>query len=332
MARLEISIATRNSAGYYRWPFVWIGDEPHPAPGCAPQDEVFRHTLSSGLSVKILREGLFIFDFSGFKEGRFSHPFNFSFCEGAEIQLYRCRVLNTHILCLHSALCKAGKASSTRTMVVDPSNLILFKSLDDREPSVGDLFLQLLLEKRDSDAPSCLSERSETIRLDVIEKSFGLLDRIMERPGDYLLPLTDLYARAAVAYQNHNYSLALVTAWTVTEQLLRMQWKRYLEDNRDRKVEEVYQSFINAERKKRLTEGREYSAAVVAEILSLCDELTPNDYNDLNQVRKARNGWIHDVMPVSMENALLSLDLACRMLMHVERIDLTAALTLSYPH
>jgi hypothetical protein len=39
---LQISIPTRNSAGYYKWPFVWVGDEPSSTPGGSLGTEVFR--------------------------------------------------------------------------------------------------------------------------------------------------------------------------------------------------------------------------------------------------------------------------------------------------
>jgi hypothetical protein len=331
MARLEISIPTRNSAGYYKWPFVWVGSEPHSAPDDSPGAEVFRQDLSCGLSVKVLREGLFVFDFSGTNRGKFTDPLNFSFHEGAEIQLYRCRVLNTHLLCLQTAQMKAGGPYSSRAMVVDPSDLILFKSLDDSDPSVGDLFLRFLFEKRDDPAVAeYLSRRSENIRLDVVEKSFEVLDRIMLRPDDNLLTLTDLFARANLAYQDHNYSVALIIAWAVIEKLLRTLWNRYVEANRKRIVDAEPQTFINADRRKRLIEGREFTAAVISEILSLCDELLLSDYNDINLVRKARNEWMHSVAGVSMDLAGLAMKVAGRMMMHVERIDLAAIQTLAY--
>jgi hypothetical protein len=331
MARLEISIPTRNSAGYYKWPFVWVADEPSSLPGGSLDREVYRKDLSCGLSVKVLREGLFVFDFSGAKRGKFTDPLNFDFNEGAEIQLYRCRVLNTHLICLQSAQMKAGGPYSSRVMVVDPSDLILFKSLDDTNPSVGDFFLELLFEKRDDPAVAdFLSRRSDTIRLSVIENSFEMLNRIMLRSDDYLLTLTDLFARSGFAYQDHNYSLTLVGAWTITEQLLRTLWSRYVEANRERIIEEKAQTFINADRKKRLTEGREFTAATITETLSLCDELSLENYNDINSVRRTRNDWMHKVAGVTMKDAGLALDVACRMLMMVERIDLAAIHSLGY--
>jgi hypothetical protein len=283
------------------------------------------------LSVKVLREGLFVFDFSGTKKGKFTDPINFSFHDGARVQVYRCRVLNTHLACLHSAQMKGGGPYSSHVMIVDPSDLILFKSLDDTDPSIGDVFLQLLLEKRSDPAiADYLSRRSDRIRLDVIEKSFETLDRIMARPDDYLLTLIDLYARSGFAHQDHNYSLALVGAWTIIEQLLRTLWNRYVEANRNRVIDKKAQSFINTDRKKLLTKGREFTAAIISEILSLCDELPLKNYNDISLVRKARNDWMHKVAEVSMDMAGLAMDVACRMLMDIERIDLSAIFTLAY--
>jgi hypothetical protein len=331
MARLEISMPTRNTAGYYKWPFVWIGNEPYSAPTGSPGMEVCRQSLSCGLSVKVLQEGLFVFDFSNTEKGKFIDALNFNFDDGAEIQLYRCRVLNTHILCLHTAQMQAGGSYSSRAMVVNPSDLILFKSLDDPDPSVGDVFLQLLLEKHDNPAVAeYFSRRTDRIQLDVIGKSFKMLDRIMVRPDDYLLTLIDLYARSGLAYQDHNYSLALVGAWTITEKLLRILWNRYVHANRERIVKNKAQTFINADRRKRLTEGREFTAAIISETLSLCDQISLRDYNDVSLVRRARNDWMHSVAGIPRDSARLAMDVACRMLMHVERVDLAAIHSLVY--
>src|SRR6185436_11810346 len=98
-----------NAAAYYYWPGLWVGSRP---PGSSPfldittlGDEVYRTSLPGSIEVKVLREGMFIFDFSGWPPGR-------SLPEGdipndfdaiATVILRRVAILNAHLACLYTA-------------------------------------------------------------------------------------------------------------------------------------------------------------------------------------------------------------------------------------
>jgi hypothetical protein len=135
------------------------------------------------------------------------------------------------------------------------------------------------------------------------------------------LTVTDLLMRAAVLYQDSNFSVCLEMAWTATEHLVDRLWTSFIEANRSREVSGKTVPFINADRRTRL-EGRDYSASVVIEILSLEDLIPWNLYGDLTRVRIARNKWLHSMQIVDSETASLAMWTAERMLAQVEGIEL----------
>jgi hypothetical protein len=119
------------AAAYYHWPPVWVGGAPswaiYPPQHAKAEidvsvldDEVYRDTLSSGMPVRVLREGVFIFDFSSWEPGRSlpEAPFP-GFAELASVALRRASVMNAHLACLYTAMAQLQIQSSI-PMVVTP--------------------------------------------------------------------------------------------------------------------------------------------------------------------------------------------------------------------
>lgn len=75
-------------------------------------------------------------------------------------------------------------------------------------------------------------------------------------------------------------------AWSIIEAALFREWKDYLDKCKQSGID------ISAKRTDKLT-GRDFTASVVQETLNLAGVLTNNDYAEIDEVRKARNNWIH---------------------------------------
>jgi hypothetical protein len=117
--------------------------------------------------------------------------------------------------------------------------------------------------------------------------------------------------------------------WTIAERLLRTLWRRYVGENRQREIDGDTVNFIMGARRKALLEDtRTYSAAVVSEILSLTGQIPLELYREQAAARSARNNWVHDLKPVSREQAQASVKVAEQMLRLVENIDLEVPLSL----
>jgi len=106
---------------------------------------VYRTDLPVGIKVKVLREGMFIFDFSGWPPGcAIQNDKPDAFDAMAAVILQRVAVINTHLACLYTALSRRQHCALDK-MIVTPSELISLKSLDDTGMSFGDLVFVLWL-------------------------------------------------------------------------------------------------------------------------------------------------------------------------------------------
>jgi hypothetical protein len=319
---------TKNAAAYYHWPPVWVGGGPPISRiDIGPSmrgEEVYRASLAVGIRGKVLREGMFIFDFSDWVPGCFPPDSSqLGFDGAAAVILQRAAVLNAHLVCLHTALSR-GQNFVLPKMVVSPLDLISLRSLDDTELSVGESAAAVLAAARYG--PTHARFRVIVIEINTVHESFQLLDTILQHETPYALLIADLYARACKAYEDHNYGLCLVTAWAIIEKLLQQIWTRYVEANRQREIDGAEEIFINKDRRKRLTEGRDFTASMISEILSLMDYLPFELYRELSTVRQARNNWIHSLEPVSRGDAERSVRVTEQMLKLVDGINLEVPL------
>lgn len=95
--------------------------------------------------------------------------------------------------------------------------------------------------------------------------------------------------KASKEYENHNLSYALLLAWLVIESVLTDKWESYLRKSADGTSGKKR---INSERNKVLT-GRDYTISVITNFLELANEITLDQYSNLDTIRKVRNKIIH---------------------------------------
>lgn len=329
----------RNVAAYYHWPTLWLGGAPRASGGNIHLDEVDEevHTeaLTSGIKVKALKEGMFKFDFSEWEPGR-APPENISmdFDTTAAIVLKRTSLMNAHLACLHTSISRPDiddRRFVLDKMVVSPSDLILFGSLDKYEiecvasdPRVGWLMTTRYASTYRQDYYNTMDTRlmgRQVVDSETIAESFSLLGEILSNPDQNAIFLVELCLRSCKACEDHNYALSLVTAWSVVENLLQRSWSRYIDDQRDRRGEDG-EVFVNSARRDKLTDGRDFTASVISEFLSLADVIPFDLYQILSKVRKARNDWMHELRPVTRLDANAAVVLAQRMLNFVDKLGI----------
>lgn len=326
------------ATAYYHWPGLWIDAAPdfadardHRLPTevdlTAVADEMMRVRVSDALQVKVLREGRFVFGFADDDSDERA-----SFDERAAIAIRRVTMMNAHLVCLYTAVARTERFLLPK-LVVAPMDTISSRDLDDTGYAVSDARTAHLLQ---ADAPgsyNLLSPASSDWRIRgrtvisrvAVHESFALLTAVLEHETGHLLAMLDLYARACRAYEDHDYSISLVASWTIVERLLDALWERYIEQNREREVDGHREPFINADRKQRLT-GRDFTASIVAEILSLLDVVPNRLFVDLGIVRAARNQWLHTMRPVERATAERAVDVALELLRRAENLDVEAPL------
>lgn len=265
-------------------------------------DEVYRKDLGCGISVVVLREGLFVFDFSkwGDAKGVPKNGFATTPMYGA---LERVAVLNTHLACLYTVV-QSLQHQSIPKMVLSPGNLFSMSFQPpylggscSNEPQWSPFSLSRFVSTYNPNYPPGLDFRIISRRINLtpsaIEKSFELFEKALGSNTMRIIAVADLYLRSCSVCEEHNFALSTVLAWTACEKLLNVLWERHIDDcDRENSVPDA--KFVNRTRKERLM-GANFTASVVIEILSLANHIDFALYEKLNKVRRARNNWVHDL-------------------------------------
>jgi hypothetical protein len=325
-----------NAVAYYLWPPVWVGDArpEHKVPYdiSVLGQEVYRKTLSSGIGVRVDRDGMFTFDFSGWPAGQAPSEDLGEFESRVRVTATRTQVLNAHLVCVYTAMFRLESWTLAK-MLVTPVELIKRKSLDSPNMGMMDTRVTWLLMARypvsySSQFPPQLdprlSSRGALVTIRAVEESFRLLSHVLAHENEDALVLVDLFARSCKTFEEGHYSVSLTESWTVTEKMLDVLWSRFVKAGTEQTVDIGGQAvpMIDKRRKDFLKDDRSFSASVRSEVLCFTGKLPHDLYLRLGQVRKARNQWIHDVEPVSMQTAHESAKVAEEMLRLVEGVDL----------
>jgi hypothetical protein len=318
---------------YYHWPGIWVGDAPRREAN-APlggenfvladlQEEVFADEID-GLQIRVLREGRFLFDFSNWPE--YSDPPNeHQFDEQTAIAVRRAELLNSHVLCLHVALSRLQRFALQKP-VVSPLEFISYEALDPGashgwiDQRLSPLALANSIASYNQLSPNVddwrLSNRA-IISLETVSEGVKILEEVVSHGALPTLAIGDLYLRSAAFFEAHDYNLALVGSWAIIETLLQTQLMQYLDANRTREIEGAEVTFLNADRRARLASGRDYTASIISETLSLVGSLRHEMYLELDKVRKDRNRFLHELTAVSRAAADRALTVAEGMLVEV---------------
>lgn len=329
-----------NAAAYYHWPAIWVGDAPHTSGVeinlAALGDEVCRTTLPGPLEAQVLREGRFVFDFSAWPPGRALEAgpdgVDRDFDAAARVILRRVELMNAHLVCLYTAIARRQQYHVGK-MVLAPRDLISMRSMDEEGGSFGEGWVGALSMSRYPTTYALppmadwrVMARYPVVEIETVAESFRILSAVLQHPGEQTLPLVALLAHSCKAFEDHDYSLCLVTAWTIAERLLWARWEEYLRANRTREVNGEAVAFVNRDRMKKLLDGRDFTASVVSEILSLMDLLPYSLYRDLASVRGRRNAFLHGLGQVARQDAECAVRVAEEMLRLVTGIDMLVPL------
>lgn len=340
----ELPRPRAEAEAFYLQPLMWIGAAPtglavgaDPGTGPPPanfdelKDVVAETSLPQSLRVRVFRDGMFVFDFSQWAPYLSEHFQLGNFEALAELTLRRVGLMNAYLACLFTALIRT-QSVATDPMALTPGARFSIASYEDVEGGMGlpnslagHIYLARFAATYSPALPPNLDFRisiRSVIEISTVEESFRLMAELLGQPAqERALGLSELLVRSGAAYWDHDYSLCLITAWAITEALLQEQWDQYLDDNRQREIEGSQVAFISRKRKDQLT-GRDITASLMAEVLSLVDRLPFALYGDLSEVRRARNSWIHSLSPVSSATAQTAMRVAEDMLRLVKDIDL----------
>lgn len=307
--------------GYYHWPPLWIrsvddiGDDESERDLTVEvaEEPVLRYVFNAApLSVDVFEDALILFDFNHWEPAKV-RPAH----DGRDHLLRRLTLLNAHIACLHSRL-----ASRAPKHVVDPETVVtrrsksgVLSSPDPRIPAVahannrkwgGWTTAGLIFDVAIGDAV-------DVVLTEEVTESFDLLDTLLSDQELRLIQVADLVLRSCRDIEQHAFGSALLAAWSVCETLLTQLWLKY--------VEQQEATPLSSARRRELT-GRDFTASVMTEALFLAGWLSRSRYEELNAVRTARNGWVHELKGVQRGMTKRALKLAQVLLRNVENVGL----------
>jgi len=327
-------------AGFYFNPRVWLVERPPNDKNLQGElidltslwDVVYESRLRSGLGVKGLRFGLFVFDFDPVTTQIRKIK---TFHDLAAVNLTRAQIMNAFSLLVCSAVSKRNKFSLDKRRV-HLSDLIGFQFFDDLPKAMGfgDVETPKLLPRHIKASTSHLLQFGGHVHYDlqveltvqgvmryllsreIIDEAFCELDALLADGRLDVLQMVELLAQAASSVEDHNYALGLTISFSVAERLISKMWSEFASEA------------LNAERKKRLLDYRAYTISIQAETLSILGKISSEVFSKFTVARKARNDWIHGLNPVSVDAAIASMDMTVALLRVIESFELSIPINL----
>jgi len=334
-------VASTGVVGFHLTPPVWVGDTLPDRNAEITlkelQTEVYRRDLAVGIRARVLHSGVFIFDFSAWPRNQDfpTKPNDWpEYDEAVSVVALRVRIINVYLACLYSAL-QAVQDADHEKMIVTPPDLNPYTQFAPPPEGIDDLFVLGLTRRTQAGTFSLGIESNlrHTFQQDITQatlvKSFEMLEELLGLNSDDALLFSEMLLRSRKAYEDLDYNLCLILAWTMTEKMLFLFWDRYIAANRTRTIDGMTIPFITNSRIETLNNTTNFTASTVAETLSLLDVLPFDLYMRMVDVRKRRNKWVHELQPVSRVDAETAVKLAANMLKSAEGIDLPARLRVS---
>ncbi len=127
--------------------------------------------------------------------------------------------------------------------------------------------------------------------------------------ANYAMPLAMLH-QATYHYHNHRFSNALVDAWTLCEQTVNIIWRRYQDEVSSGPAAVTT---INKDRRK-LLNGRDYTASVKSQVLSLAGRIPDQLLTALDDARRERNDFMHNQSMIGASSAGSAISTSAMML------------------
>lgn len=299
---------------YFRMPAIWVESSPEMRPDyIVPKlhhATMFERSLDCGIRVRVQRDGLFMFDFSASKIAAPVHlpgfvrpsddpvrvpPERAAAEYEAEINsVLRTQILNVHQACLITAEAERGLTIDFGRMLDYRST---YKGVDLKETPAYEESSKMPLKISRNVLNGYygdwrLDNNRPIIPAQVVERSFALLDECLKSAPTRNIAIIEAIYGGSVRAGEKRFGESVILTWAACEQMISILWSEMLESETRSSGES---SRLTAERMKKLTSGRDYSASVRIEFLELKDKLKLELYQRLDTARKARNDWIHSL-------------------------------------
>ena len=329
---------------------VWLIKSPDTGGTFNPQsmaDTVLQCSTKHGILIDHACDGLIVFDFKKYRplaseeaqqdiERRSGSVSNMDFQASSSFILRRTEIMNAHSICLKAAIRERQKFGIPATWV-SPHGVVHMSDANDSLQSVSfksqwDSYQYSARygSQYGASLPPQFDPRVGLRSLVVVEESLrDAVDRLescVEKVNDGALKLCSLINLAVNSLEDHDYPRCLVTCWVVIEAFLNKKWQDYLRQCTSRDVSGG-RTFINKDRFKKLT-SNDYTASIITENLSLVGKLSFEEYSLVEEVRRTRNKWMHELADVPIDKASIALRAAAELFKSEFSVELPSGTSL----
>jgi hypothetical protein len=309
----ESILRDSNYAGFYHWPPIWIGENAKQIDGaCATgqNSEVYRHTLRCGVKVIISIKGVFVFDFSNWAYGVVN-----SMPQWEGPVAARMRFMNLFLTCFYSSVYRNMRQTMEK-MFINYGTYAFVRQVDLEPFGFGCDARHAAVIRTNEKEHETRRPWHHLVSVDIVSEAIDLTDAALMTQSNDAAILGELLLHAFDLHDSGKYAASHISAWTIVERCMNQIWHSHLEkaeQEHSNSSAETGEKFINSERRKKLT-GRDFTASVVSEILSLSDLLPFEQYKLTCDVRQTRNDWLHRLRAIDRTDSAKAINLARFML------------------
>lgn len=344
----SILISSKRTAaieGFFRVPAIWVEHKPDPVSVRelnlpVHHAAVLETELDSGITVRVQRDGTFLFDFTnwslapqvvipGYKPPGHGIPHRLpvetdkALHSAENFAIDRAKVMNVQQACLATSEQFLKSRTELMGFPVDAQSTLKGQTFEDAvsyNENATDVhsLARNTANNRYTVSPNRLLPR-RVVELEVVEHSLTLLDQILLDNDLTLINMVDSLFGAARRYTERRAGEAIVVAWAVCEQLLSFAWDALLDDAKSA-------GRMPGKRRKKFV-GRDYTASVMAEMLEITNNIDFSLYSRLEVARKSRNDWAHSFREPNYSEVFTTFGAALGLLSKFKGIRLFLALT-----
>lgn len=230
--------------------------------------------------------------------------------------------MNLLLACLYSAEVRTTR-STMEKMFIDLSCYAFARELDLNPFRLGCDAGQAAIIRENENTHQQRRPWHRVVAIDVLADAFALTDTALADETNDAATLGELLLHAFELHDSGKYEASHISAWTVAERCMNQIWRSHLNDAETRfssPTGDSDEKFINSNRMQKLT-GRDFTASIVSEVLSLNGLLPFEQYKLTASVRQTRNDWLHKLRCIESADSAKAINLARFMLQHSGVLD-----------
>lgn len=224
--------------------------------------------------------------------------------------------MNSFLCCLYSAYSTVQLTGTQVQEPLDPTNYM--QCAEDKD---GVMQFYNGMDKR----LSYPTERN-LMQIECLHEALRTMTDCEVFFGDNYIDILTLIYLSCFQYSKHQFASAHLIAWSVVEKLIDKFWKS-LQSEIDK--DNGGHTAVNKDRRD-LFNGRDYTASVVTQILSVANKISDEELNQLNKARKARNDFAHNLSPITSKSAGEAIRLSTELLTKLIGRRVNSQLSMSY--